>query len=529
MKDFNNSDELNKTNETKSSEKVLQVPQKKKKEKKKEKNKPEEKYKKLVKILIFIIITIIVIFIAIFCCLYFLVFKKKDKGEGDKIVENNRFVNNSNEIIVNNSTNDINDNGKNNENNLECPLGFFIPYDNKTCKKCTIENCEKCYGINDYDICTSCFSDFIPLYENNKITSCKKCKLEESNKCLIYDSINKQCSKCDTGYKLINGKCLINYSFKAIYNTKNINIEIKLINSTFVENIIEMIIDDEIVTPCNNYSFSFIGNHTVYFLMKNNIKSLNKMFYNISNIISISFTCLFDSDSVNEVNLMFYNCTNLYSVDLNYFNTKNVVNMNSLFSNCYSLSSIKIDNFNTENVQYMADMFSYCFSLTSIDLSHFNTKNTKTLNCMFSGCHNLVSVNVSSFNTQNVYNLEGMFESCSSLKSINISNFDTQNVQSMYYMFHNCSSLTSLDLHNFHTKNVIDMESIFALCSKLKYLDISNFQYNDSDFYDNPQRYDNIFLRLPSSLDIIMDINFYHKFIEQTQSSWNVTVVVHIN
>ena len=533
MKDFNISNELEKSNTTKSSEKRSSSPSRREKEK--IRTIPYEKYKKLVKIFISIIIILIIMFIIIICCLYFLVFKKKDETNQEKIIHTYSFINNSTKMDVPNVNENIiddksngngNANNENYGNNLECPSGSFISNDNKSCKKCTIDNCKKCYGINDYDVCTSCFSDYTPIYENNKIVSCNKNdKLEDNDKCLIYDSINNQCSKCETGYKLIDGKCLLNYSMKTIYNTKIMNSQIQLINDTFVENIQEMIIDDVIVTPCNNYFFSSIGNHTVYFLMKNNIKSLARMFFNIQNIISISFTSLFDSESVKSLNLMFYNCTKLTSADFHYFNTKNVVNMTALFYGCYSLSSMKIDNFNTENVQNMGDMFCDCLSLTSIDLSHFNTKNARTMPFLFSGCHNLISVNVSTFNTQNVIRLEGMFESCSSLKSINISNFDTQNAQHMYYMFHNCSSLTSLDLHNFNTKNVLDMEKIFAYCPKLKYLDISNFQYNDTEFSYYPHRYNNIFFGLPSSLDIIIGKNFYNKLKDQIPDTWNKMVI----
>ena len=41
------------------------------------------------------------------------------------------------------------------------------------------------------------------------------------------DNIRNECIECNIGYKLINDKCILNYSFKAIYKQ---NTEYQILN-----------------------------------------------------------------------------------------------------------------------------------------------------------------------------------------------------------------------------------------------------------------------------------------------------------
>ena len=54
---------------------------------------------------------------------------------------------------------------------------------------------------------------------------------------------------------------------------------------------------------------------------------------------------------------MFYNCSSLTSLNLNNFNTNNVIDMSSMFSNCSSLTDLDLSNFNTSNVKNMLNLF----------------------------------------------------------------------------------------------------------------------------------------------------------------------------
>ena len=57
---------------------------------------------------------------------------------------------------------------------------------------------------------------------------------------------------------------------------------------------------------------------------------------------------------------MFKDCSSLKKLNLNNFNTSNVINMNSMFYGCSSLEELNLNSFNTNNVLYMGNMFFHC-------------------------------------------------------------------------------------------------------------------------------------------------------------------------
>ena len=85
---------------------------------------------------------------------------------------------------------------KNKNNWTTCNIGYYLPEDftsKNKCKKCSVENCNKCYGTIDFDDCESCISPFFPVYENNKITKCEICETGEGEKCLICENNTNRC------------------------------------------------------------------------------------------------------------------------------------------------------------------------------------------------------------------------------------------------------------------------------------------------------------------------------------------------
>ena len=121
-----------------------------------------------------------------------------------------------------------------------------------------------------------------------------------------------------------------------------------------------MIIDGRNVNPNNEYSFPNKGNHSAYFLLENNLTSLNKLFYSNNNIISITFSQIFDTKNIIDMSYLFYNCTSLYFIDITYLNTENVKDMIRMFCLCQNLAFINISNFNTQNV---TNMYRECFQI----------------------------------------------------------------------------------------------------------------------------------------------------------------------
>lgn len=100
----------------------------------------------------------------------------------------------------------------------ECQPGYFFPEDSKNeCHQCSIENCGECSGTKDSNICSSCLPGHFSIFENNTLKFCNSCVIGEDDKCFSCDKEINKCSKCNSGYKLENGKCVLNYSFKAKY------------------------------------------------------------------------------------------------------------------------------------------------------------------------------------------------------------------------------------------------------------------------------------------------------------------------
>ena len=412
-----------------------------------------------------------------------------------------------------------------------CEEGFFIPTDSKgkQCQKCSIENCSKCSGTKKNNICTSCMEFYMPIFDKKKrIKSCNKINVD----------------KCNQGYKLIKGKCILNYSFEGIYRVNHKKENINLINKNYAKDILELIIDNQNVTPSYNHTFLKKGEHIIKMLLNlENMDSAKLMFFNISNLISINFTEHFDTlnilsmkgmfkdcinlktielsnfktDNIRDFSYMFDNCTSLSNINISSFNTKKANDISYMFSNCISLSSIILKTFNTTNVIDMGGLFYGCSSLSYIDLTNFNTINVKYMLYMFNGCSSLHSINISSFNTINVKDISYMFKDCSSLKNIDLNKFETQNVSNMEGIFMGCSKLVSVNLKNINTKNIKFANKMFYGCNQLKYLDISSFKnvkWSESDklFDEN----------IPKSGNILISKYFYNQTKNNIPSKWKI-------
>ena len=54
---------------------------------------------------------------------------------------------------------------------------------------------------------------------------------------------------------------------------------------------------------------------------------------------------------------MFFECSSLKELNLNNFDTNNVISMDYMFSLCSSLKELNLNNFNTNNVTNMFNIF----------------------------------------------------------------------------------------------------------------------------------------------------------------------------
>ena len=188
-----------------------------------------------------------------------------------------------------------------------------------------------------------------------------------------------------------------------------------------------------------------------------------------------------NTSNVVEMGGMFRGCSGLTNLDLSHFDTSNVVSMYGMFSGCTNLQSLNIQNFNTSKVTVMQSMFNSCSNLKELDLSSFKTSSVTDMSQMFSTCRNLTALDLNSFNTSNVTDMFNMFVNCVNLININVSNFDTSKVRSMRGMFNSCSNLKELDLSSFKTSNVTSMQQMFSNCSELTNLYINTTNFDTSN------------------------------------------------
>ena len=305
-------------------------------------------------------------------------------------------------------------------------------------------------------------------------------KEKEKENCLEYDDDKKKCISCKPGYKLIDGKCKENFSFRALYETEKNDETIELIYITLIDKIINVNIDGKDVIPSRNYTLKYAGSHIVYMLLNiSNTNDLKSMFYQISALKSIYFSKNFDTKNIKYMSGMFFYCKKLSDVNLSNFDTRNVVYMNELFLGCFSLTSVDISNFNVNNAVYIYSLFQYCSSLRYVKLPNFNSGKITHMNSLFQGCSSLTSVDLSKFNTEKVISISNLFNGCESLTSVDLSNFETGKVQFMINIFNNCTNLKYIDISKFTNTSTMSYSNF---CSNLPQIGTIKAK---KDFYEN--------------------------------------------
>lgn len=241
------------------------------------------------------------------------------------------------------------------------------------------------------------------------------CETGLDDKCLTCSDETNECSSCNPLFELVDGKCVPNYSFKAVYHTEKENEKIDLIYKSNQKYILEMSIDNEISSNQSYYVFPTPGEHTVYFkLDESKLTSTAEMFSYVKKMTSIYFNPKFGGNNLIDMQGMFYECNSLTSADLTNFNTENVQSLANMFYNCYSLKQINISNFDTRKVGNMFGVFFNCRNLESIDLSSFDTRKLNEMSKMFYGS-GITSIDISNFNTENVRSFIDLFNGCKNL------------------------------------------------------------------------------------------------------------------
>jgi len=312
-----------------------------------------------------------------------------------------------------------------------------------------------------------------------------------------------------------------------------------LSNSSDLSSRYNNISDD--ISSDNGYDFYNLFKNIEAVVIRNinySVNDLSSMFYDCTNLKTITGLQTWDTSNVVNMSGMFMNCRNLKSFDqLKYLDTHNVKDMtfmfsyneqlenasfmenwdvsnledmtgmfrgsnisdlesfsklnfekiktiNSLFSNCEKLTSLNgLEDFNTKNLENIAGAFCFCKNLVNIDaLKNWDVNNVKKVTLIFADCKFDSIEPLKDWDTSNFKTLQGMFSGCENLRSLDgIESWNISNVTNMYGMFSQCKNITNFEkLTELDTSNVEDMGSLFSFCdgltdlTSLKDLDVSN-------------------------------------------------------
>ena len=138
------------------------------------------------------------------------------------------------------------------------------------------------------------------------------------------------------------------------------------------------------------------------------------------------------TSKVTNMSGMFQGCNNLgssenenkkdhFNIDISNFDFSNVVSLNSMFNDCENIVSLTLpEDINTSKVTNMGGMFFACSSLKQLDLSKFDTSNVLSMQMMFKGCQDLNYLNISSFDTSELdeTHISGMLQNLPSLNTL---------------------------------------------------------------------------------------------------------------
>ena len=283
----------------------------------------------------------------------------------------------------------------------ECINGYFFPDEEigkgiNKCYRCNDLGCSKCKGNINNNTCIQCRNDLQPIIINNEIRSCYyTCEIGDNEKCRFCSSEIKKCARCNEGYKLEEGNCVLNYyTFSAIYVTTNENEGVQLINN--YNTIVKMEVDVQIYDyPKAYFIFKSPGEHKVNIRLEG--YSFADLFYGIKKLKSIIFWNNFDSTNIYYMNDFFAYCSDLEYVDLSRLNLKNNRCFMNFFKNDKKLKEVKFPKINFNNIYWFYGMFEGCESITSVDLSNAYNDNGQYFYNMFKGCKNLKKINLQNF------------------------------------------------------------------------------------------------------------------------------------
>lgn len=128
-----------------------------------------------------------------------------------------------------------------------------------------------------------------------------------------------------------------------LITTTSENQSVKLVNK-YTNVISSMYIDYAQVDVTGTYVFDEVGEHMVQYIVDmSNIKDINNMFTNCTNMNNIKFSNM-NTSHITHCYYMFNNCSNLETIDMSSFDMTNIVQNYRMFQGCTKLKSVTIDS-----------------------------------------------------------------------------------------------------------------------------------------------------------------------------------------
>ena len=404
---------------------------------------------------------------------------------------------------------------QNNNDNID---GYYIPKDklsNPIYKKCSVENCKKCYGNSYNDICISCLNSYISIMnEENKIIKCEYNPLKEQDNNITLkesDSINLSdyFSERETEFNLKSDKK--NYEIKTEKITEKIEDNISKTKTELTieynSNNIKTFKSESIINNILNIKSELteeinIKPLTTYIIpveqsiTENIINNCNPGYYLPEGKNNECKPCQEKGCKICHGNSTNNYCDSCFSdYILRYID--NHLTCFAKDKNCEEYNNNTIECIKCNNEFYLIEGKCLAYSISAIyytkednqviKLIRLNSKYIKRIildNEIYDGLpnNNYFTIphrgyhQVYFFITNNPTTFENLFYFCDSLISVNFtSSFNTKNITNLNSMFELCSSLLSVDFSNFDTSNVKSMNSMFLKCHSLSSINLSKF------------------------------------------------------
>jgi len=152
-----------------------------------------------------------------------------------------------------------------------------------------------------------------------------------------------------------------------------------------------------------------------------------------------------DTSSVSTMARMFRYCSSLETLNVNCWETGGVDNFQYIFDGCSSIVTLNLNHFDVSKASTsigISGAFRNCSKLVYLNVNDWNTENVIGLWSTFMGCSSLSELNLNGWNTEKVYNMDHLFSGCSNLKTIYVGDgWSIDSVTNGTGTFVSCASL----------------------------------------------------------------------------------------